>query len=307
MKYLYVVGQGIGNIVETVYTFMQLREYYNNEIDVCYNHRTGIDGSTEKADFYRVITDYYGLELHISHDYKLPEETAKKYEGQITSVWVQPISGIPVIVQPSGTWTNEIVRNNSVLRKLGIQEDPQAGLDVFKLEWLKMRGREPEAVPKYEIILNNGGYNTQKWLRKRYKYWNDISIALASKYVTGAVGRPDEAIKCADDLTYLPLIETMDVIANCDYFLGNDSGLYHFASACGIPGIVMFTATNINKNWHPGFHMSMEPLHTRLKCQPCQEDTWGWSPAFHRCNDYKCCEYEPEMFLRFIEAGIGRK
>jgi len=305
-KKLYVVGQGIGNMVETVYTFMKLKEHFNDNIDVCYNHRTNIDGSIEKMEFYKIITARYGMETHLATDYVLPDEIKNQYSGQILSVWVQPIQGIPVLAKPTTGYTNEVSRNNSVLQVLGIDDNPNQGMEKFKLDWFKYSWTHKYDVPKYDIIINDGGFQTEKWKRKHYAFWNEVAMELfnSQKYSIAFVGHPTERLLYGDDLTGLNLLDTMDAVANAKLFLCNDSGLYHFASACGVRNLVMFTATNIRKNWNKIFHRSSYVLHTRLGCQPCQVDTWGWSNAFNKCTEFKCCEYPTELFLKFIDAEM---
>lgn len=49
-------------------------------------------------------------------------------------------------------------------------------------------------------------------------------------------------------LNKLSLRETIGVLNQCDYFISNDTGLYHAAAALKIPGLVLWKQTNFIKN-----------------------------------------------------------
>ena len=57
--------------------------------------------------------------------------------------------------------------------------------------------------------------------------------------------------KCIDYIAKLSLKESVSVLSQCDFFLSNDTGLYHVAGALSVPGIVVWKGTDRWKNLSP--------------------------------------------------------
>lgn len=74
------------------------------------------------------------------------------------------------------------------------------------------------------------------------------------------------------------LNEAAALIAGCDLFVGNDSGLLHFALAAEVPAVVVFGATPPAQVLHTSRHAI--PVVSGVPCQPC----YRHQPFF----DYRC-------------------
>jgi ADP-heptose:LPS heptosyltransferase len=66
------------------------------------------------------------------------------------------------------------------------------------------------------------------------KFWNPVNRA-------GAI----------DYLGQLTLRDSVSVLSQCDYFISNDTGLYHVAGALGMKGLVLWVKTDSVKNKSP--------------------------------------------------------
>lgn len=53
---------------------------------------------------------------------------------------------------------------------------------------------------------------------------------------------------CVNYLGKLSLKDSISILSQCDYFMSNDTGLYHAAAALKIPGLTIWRYTNQNKN-----------------------------------------------------------
>lgn len=71
------------------------------------------------------------------------------------------------------------------------------------------------------------------------KFWSKIDLSRTVNYL--------------DKLT---LKDTVGVLSQCDYFMSNDTGLYHAAGALNIKGLVIWTKTDEVKNKSPSKKIS---------------------------------------------------
>ena len=132
--------------------------------------------------------------------------------------------------------------------------------------------------PWIAIHPGSGGYSmARRWEPAR---WAALADALASRY--GAqiilVGTPADGAEVVEaamtracrnlaGLTSVP--ELAAVLAQCDLFLGADSGVMHLAAAAGIPVVALFGPSN-HLAWGPwtpagGSHV----VRLGLPCSPC--------------------------------------
>lgn len=157
---------------------------------------------------------------------------------------------------------------------------------------------------KHDVILANGGKYSEPWLKKRYKRWNEVIIALQKKrYSIGSVGVDNEYVYPADNLTGKGIKEIMDRISLCHIVIANDTFWYHFACLIGKPCVVAFTATNIDKNYSDEFHKTATVVTPNLECSPCQgagNDLWAKQDTWETCDNYKCAIYNPEPIVRSV-------
>ncbi|HEU4929042.1 MAG TPA: glycosyltransferase family 9 protein, partial [Candidatus Krumholzibacteria bacterium] len=81
------------------------------------------------------------------------------------------------------------------------------------------------------------------------------------------------------------LIQTAALIARCETFVGNDSGLMHLAEAVGIPVVSLFGPTVRAFGYAPSLPNSVV-IERRLACRPCSRN--GAAPCPKR--NYECLE-----------------
>jgi heptosyltransferase-2 len=66
----------------------------------------------------------------------------------------------------------------------------------------------------------------------------------------------------------LKLTETAALLERADLFIGADSGPAHLAACAGLPSVVLFSGTNLRRQWRPWSRRSLVLRH-RVSCQPC--------------------------------------
>lgn len=160
------------------------------------------------------------------------------------------------------------------------------------------------AYEQFDIVLCDG-YNKRRnkhdWLVKSYAHWKELAQALVNRGLSVAsVGEPDECIQGAVNRTSLSLLDTFGLIKNCKRFISNDTGLYHVACALGVPTIVVFTMSDITKNYDPHFHASAKIATKGLSCQPCQlRERNFWLKNEPRCG-WACRDFPTEEILELV-------
>jgi len=114
-------------------------------------------------------------------------------------------------------------------------------------------------------------------------------------------GIKEKEIKIADDilknkrvkdLRGITLHDTMAVIKNSNYFVGNDSGLAHIADAFLIPSVIMYGA--ISPDWAGPLNGTSKIIYKNLSCQPCFEKKCKYG-------HYDCLRgIKPEEVIEYI-------
>lgn len=109
------------------------------------------------------------------------------------------------------------------------------------------RGGERRKPRNLRVAVAIGG----EWPFRTYKHWPDVVRGLASEsleiVLVGSqngindarliVTEADSSVKNLVGKTSLP--ELFELLGDCDLFLGADGGLWHIASACGLPSICL--------------------------------------------------------------------
>ena len=122
------------------------------------------------------------------------------------------------------------------------------GLNSPKLVpgWV-LRGSERKKSRKLRVAVAVGG----EWPFRTYKRWPDVVLGLASEsleiVLVGSQNGINDArlivieagssVKNLVGRTSLP--ELFELLDDCDLFLGADGGLWHIASACGLPSVCL--------------------------------------------------------------------
>jgi ADP-heptose:LPS heptosyltransferase len=85
----------------------------------------------------------------------------------------------------------------------------------------------------------------------------------------------------------LTLLQLASVMEGCWFFIGNDSGISHMATAVGLPTVVIFGPTD-QRVWSPRGEKTFV-VSRGVSCSPCPQE------RFFQCKDFEC--------LRGIEVG----
>lgn len=102
--------------------------------------------------------------------------------------------------------------------------------------------------------------------------------------------------RCVDAAGDATLAQTAALIARCESFVGNDSGLMHLAEAVGVPVVALFGPTVREFGYAPSLQPSVT-IERRLACRPCSRN--GAAPCPKR--NYECLEaIRPEEVLRVV-------
>ncbi len=311
MRILYTIQEGLGNTLETVPIYLYLTAYYK-DVDVWYRTYSEINGG-EKLDPYREIVKFYGGKIYETEDLKQLDLT--EYAGQITSYQNNIVNQLPIIAKcDNHKIVNEIGRNAQIAKKInaastGTGLNPEWSPHRFirtvtPVNWKEIRKNRYVDARKYDIVLCNGGLNNMQWARKRYARWHEVVKKLSKKYHIASVGHPEDYIKDTQDETGIPLLEVCDLISESTLFISNDCGLYHFANLIGKQNIVIFTATNIKKNYHSVFHRFAKVIVSGYECAPCQAEDWKRYNAWKNCKDWKCTKIDPKVIARQAEKML---
>jgi ADP-heptose:LPS heptosyltransferase/GT2 family glycosyltransferase len=131
-----------------------------------------------------------------------------------------------------------------------------------------------------DIVLAVGTptrWPTRNWPVERY---NEVLSALKKDYGVRvvAVGKSEELAEQAGtlldgvDLSFidrLTIRQTAAVLARCNLFLGNDSGLAHLAASCRTTAFTLFGPVHPRTHAHPGWTV---PLQHSAGCHGCLTD-----------------------------------
>jgi heptosyltransferase II len=102
--------------------------------------------------------------------------------------------------------------------------------------------------------------------------------------------------RCIDAAGTASLTETAALIARCESFVGNDSGLMHLAEAVGVPVVALFGPTVHEFGYAPSLPSS-RTIERRLACRPCSRN--GATPCPK--GSYECLErIDSEVVLRTV-------
>ena len=78
-----------------------------------------------------------------------------------------------------------------------------------------------------------------------------VPVILGNKKDFNRFWREVDLSQCMNLLNQLSLRDTVSILAQCDLFMSNDTGLYHVAGALDKKGLVMWTKTDPIKNKSP--------------------------------------------------------
>ncbi len=165
--------------------------------------------------------------------------------------------------------------------------------------------------PLVALHPGSGGYSlARRWEPAK---WAAVAGALAERY--GAqivlVGTLADGAEAVEALAAVPvqnlagqttLPQLAAVLAQCDLFLGADSGVMHLAAAAGVPVVALFGPSN-HLAWGPWSPQSAAAVvRLDLRCSPCSYS--GHSVGARDGCWHRSCmaDLQPEQVLAAVEA-----
>lgn len=314
MRYVFQTSGGIGNQIQLVPAYLYYLEQ-NPKTDIIYVRLSEHDNE-DKSAFFETLARSFGNYLYTVKRNKTLKFEPEVFGGVIACSRCYFKHNLPQILEQTYPHIgNEIDYNNRCMTpedavRIMTRKMPLDWMDI-RVKAEKKKGGRPKRdgqyfdVEKFDVIICNGGLNNIVWAKKRYQRWNEVvEILKAQGYTVACVGNLDEYIQGCEDRTEASVLETMDMIANCDVFAVNDSGWGHFACAVGTKTVIAYTATNIIKNWNEIFHRRSVAVDPEHHCAPCQEG-WSLHPRWLNCKDWKCTRYSPRRVAEHIERYLN--
>ncbi len=290
-KLLFITAEGIGNVIQTIPTIRTLKEVLGYQIDTwCAFGNYPIPH----------IAPYVGKWFSGG---EIADINPAEYDGKVSTYWTRnhinagPIAKIPLLalsdsVRPD---RSEVDLYMDLARKLGAKEK-----DIL---WYG-ECNYTQLTDTYDLVIHSGynryGTISDNWHLKSYPYYKEV-VDLLSDLKICSVGSWQEYIEGTIDRTGLNLLSTGGVIKNSKLFLGNDSGLYHYANGLGVKNMVIFTYTSTTKNYDKGFHKYSRILQNdKLDCLSCQN-----TRRFKTCATRDCREIDPEIVANAVREELN--
>lgn len=293
-RLVYVIGEGIGNMIETLPTLVTLERESGFAIDIV----------IAKASFDIPHALFAGKRVYTLDTFT--NEVVREYVGCIMTIWgdihtpkEHPLRFLPVMNhvgrQQMRLDTSEVQVYLNAARDLGVDE-ANITYDVRHRVQTIVQKR------KRDVVLANG-YNyvntADKWEAKSYAYYTELAKALKAQGLTVAsVGAEREYIEMTENLTGLDLLETAGVLKSARVVVSNDSGIYHLAAALQVPTLVIFTFTNVTKNYDPVFHATVKVLRKDMSCYEGCHQHHRWKS----CETWECRTLEVDKVLAEVLA-----
>jgi len=298
-KILFVVGEGIGNQIQTIPALIYCKNKFACEVDICNTIRTC-------ADLTEII--FKGLAEKIL---KPSEVVRENYHGQVLTALLQnsPVSGLRVL--NSRPKEGEISLSEIELNMKCIGEDFE---DADFLEFGGAFDYIPEMKDVPDVLICNGYCKVNdaarnRWKAKSYPYYSQVAEDLSLAGLTvGSIGLKEEHVKGTIDFTELTLEQTIAAIKGAKLVLCNDTGIYHLANMVGTNNVVVFTFTNTLKNFDKRFHKHTTIIDrsAELACVPCQKRTWSptdfWITNRNKCR-WACRNISPKIISKACQKG----
>lgn len=292
------VGDGIGNIIETLPAVKAV-----------------MARESEKIIIVDTIPHNHNLVEHLFRNHPKVESIHKlKYDGTARLVYNMPYtkpldSKIPVGNLPIPPIGLERYNQSEVMLNLkSVIEEPFPPELYDVTEFLQ----PGSTVKSYDVVMHHGCtfHNREIWEVKLVHNFHHLAEYLVNiGYSVAIIGAPNEYEGVGVNETGKPIQESIELIRNCRFYIGNDTGTYHIAAALGKPGMALFTATSPIKNHDDIFHKSIKVINSDAPCFPCQSKGNGYwlrnCKYGQRCRDLLSMDLLNEIRLKLKELKGG--
>lgn len=114
----------------------------------------------------------------------------------------------------------------------------------------KFQSLMPKTNKKVISVVMTAGEDSKLWPKN---YWNNLLHLLRNQFSIIILGDKkifieDEGIK---NMTGLPLLQSIAIVKNSDFFIGLDSGLSHISAGYRVPTFCIFSSSHDPKIWGP--------------------------------------------------------
>jgi ADP-heptose:LPS heptosyltransferase len=240
-------------------------------------------------------------------------------EGALTGNLRRVCHGQILHIHPFPPWGEKIHLTEHLLRqfsqygfrvrgsspRLHLKESDHAWGRSFFARW----GLTQEERSKVIILHPGSGSKRKVWPAERFL---DLSQILRDRLdsriliILGPAEGPEveRVFKGMDPQVFiqvegLSLLQLASVMEGCRFFIGNDSGVSHMASALGIPTMALFGPTDPTV-WSPRGE-KVWVVRSRIPCSPCGRE------RFFQCSDSECMKEigVEEVLTELTRIGIG--
>lgn len=280
MKFLYIMDQGIGNMIMATPALRALRNLYpSGQIDV-WGQKPALE----------TIKKFSAVDNFVTPD-DIKDDYPVIYDIAICSVWSQGF------LKQHRAWLenhSKQMLNIDVHNWEGHESDYQYQM----IQGMGYLGEKPGPychvkkckidIPSTYVVI--GDTSLPGWERKRYPHYPQLAeLFMKDNYNVVVVGGeyeefrhlPDDWPKGIHTFFAKPLGELAYLIKNADLYIGNDSGIAHIAGCVGTKTHVIYGATSIMKNKPLGD--KVYPVKLDWHCSPCQYKPW-WTI----CQETEC-------------------
>lgn len=249
---------------------------YDILIDLQNNLRSNflLNGIANKS-FYLKKNRLYKLALvHLKKQIKKPQHIVDRYFECAAELGIEADGlGLELFLEPGSEQATESSR-----KIIGIA----AGAQHFTKQWL------PEHFAEL-INMIAKEYNAE------FRFFGSPDEKRIVSEITGKINA-----EYVDFTGKLSLLESAREIDYCDYFITNDTGLMHIASARKVPIVAIFGSTVPELGFSP-YNIEHKIAETSLNCRPCSHIGKSKCPKSH----FRCMKkLSPEIvFEKFRELS----
>ena len=292
-KILFVVGDGIGNQVQSLPAFVYCKKRFK-EVNIAVYNSIPTWKKATKLLFSPICKEIYYSNKDIPKDkFMFQILTAPCYGSPATQIHVRNQKLLGKVKKYSEIYFNMLSVGH------GFTDE-----DFYpsKLSGLYGRFELDQEIP--DVLMHNGYSKINRssrkiWYPKSYPKYEKLTRILQKKgYTVGSIGSEEEYINGTINITGIKLKYSVSAIKRCKLLISNDTATYHLANVVGIPNIVLFTFTDPKKNYDKRFHKFSHIVRKELPCSPCQlTDEFGsWIKKKRDCN-WECRNIKTRVII----------